>query len=348
MLKQIFIFLFLSAVINNNCYAQYGHEEYEFAPGEKVIFADDFAHDTVGAFPSHWHIAPCNKFNAPDYTDKKFWKVQKHGSEHALLITTTTRYIDPNMPIKYYLHDSFAVEFDYTFDTGIGCAELLFYTYENPDSCIKGCLHLVSSGQVRISDFPGHPENVLLAEYPVPFNHKAWHHFAFAYRKKAVDIYIDNHRLVSIEDCQFTPYGVSLGCIAPVRYEHFRITTGKDNTFNAIITKKKFVTHAIHFDVNKSVIKEESMQFVLGLAQFLKENPKINLEVVGHTDSDGDSLANMKLSLERALAVKNKLVSMGINAARLTTKGLGSSEPLQPNTTEAGKAYNRRVEFIKM
>ena len=345
-ISRIILILF-AMVASRGSYAQ-DNGNYEFAPGNKVIFEDDFSQDTIGAFPSRWHVSSCNKYRMPNVSDKQFWKVQKKGNEQELLITTTLGRIDPNVEPQFYLHDSFAVEFDFTFDTS-GCAEIDFYSYDNPNPCTQACLHVISSGQLRMSDFPGDQRNLYLGKYPGIFDHKAWHHFAMAYKKRAVDIYLDKYRVASIPDCKFSPSAASLSCIAPVRYKGFRITTGKDNnTFSRILTEKKFVTHAINFDVNKSTIKPESMSFIMQLAQFLKANPTVKLEIDGHTDSDGEPSANIKLSQERADEVKKQLVSAGINDNRLTTKGFGASKPLQPNTTPEGKANNRRVEFIKL
>ena len=114
-----------------------------------------------------------------------------------------------------------------------------------------------------------------------------------------------------------------------------------------LLSDKKFTTHGILFDANKSVFKHTSVAFISRLAGFLKKNPSVKLEIDGHTDSDGDAAANMKLSLDRANEVRRQLVAMGVAAARLTTKGLGASKPIDTNATIEGKANNRRVEFIR-
>jgi outer membrane protein OmpA-like peptidoglycan-associated protein len=99
--------------------------------------------------------------------------------------------------------------------------------------------------------------------------------------------------------------------------------------------------------VNDMAIMPQSMPFVTQLAQFLKDNPTMKLEIDGHTDSDGGDVYNLNLSQARADEVKRQLVASGIPAKRLTTKGFGAAKPIKPNTTATGKAENRRVEFIK-
>ena len=79
----------------------------------------------------------------------------------------------------------------------------------------------------------------------------------------------------------------------------------------------------------------------------MNDNPGLNFYVEGHTDSDGDDSLNLKLSEDRAKAVADLLISMGISQNRLKTAGWGESKPTSDNSTPEGKANNRRVEFIK-
>ncbi|MBL7702972.1 MAG: OmpA family protein, partial [Ferruginibacter sp.] len=113
-----------------------------------------------------------------------------------------------------------------------------------------------------------------------------------------------------------------------------------------IFENGKFVTRNIKFDVNKSVLKPESISTIKQVKDYLDKNPNIKLEINGHTDSDGTDEANLSLSQKRADAVKNQLVSMGIEPNRLVAKGFGETQLLDKSTTAEAKANNRRVEFI--
>ena len=131
---------------------------------------------------------------------------------------------------------------------------------------------------------------------------------------------------------------------------YFYVLYDRDDStpkFNKLLTDNKWITHAIRFETGKSVIEQESRDFVGQFAEWLTANPTIKLEIDGHTDSSGIAVANQKLSEDRAQAVKDMLVAAGVAAERLTSKGFGASRPLRSNNTIEGRAENRRVEFVK-
>lgn len=104
----------------------------------------------------------------------------------------------------------------------------------------------------------------------------------------------------------------------------------------------------LQFGVGSAVIIEESHTSIDKLAALLKQKKSYLLSIEGHTDNLGDKKANLKLSKQRAEAVKKYLVAKGISADRIFTEGYGDSRPLGSNTTEAGRKKNRRVEFMIM
>lgn len=134
--------------------------------------------------------------------------------------------------------------------------------------------------------------------------------------------------------------------ILPVNMEQITIAKGSINLFEKLMEDGKIVTNDIHFEYDKAIIKPSSFKTIQEIATMLTENPKIHLSIEGHTDNTGASDYNLKLSSNRAEAVRIALVKMEINTDRLTAKGFGESQPINPNKTEAERALNRRVEFV--
>lgn len=105
------------------------------------------------------------------------------------------------------------------------------------------------------------------------------------------------------------------------------------------------VLRNIFFDLDKYELKEKSFLELDKIVVLLNENPTMKIELIGHTDNQGQKQYNQLLSENRAKSVVNYLISKGINKARLSYKGKGDQEPLGSNTTEEGKALNRRTEL---
>lgn len=128
-----------------------------------------------------------------------------------------------------------------------------------------------------------------------------------------------------------------------------RLAVGAPDTRNKLLADGRWVTRGIRFDVNSDRIRGESYGTLKEIAGVLKENAAVRVRIVGHTDSGGDEAANLDLSRRRAAAVKAALTSeFGIDAARMETDVRGEVEPTAANDSAAGKAGNRRVEFVKL
>ena len=111
-----------------------------------------------------------------------------------------------------------------------------------------------------------------------------------------------------------------------------------------IETGTSFIMHNIFFDLDKSDLQPESQAELARLIEFLQKNPTVSIEIKGHTDNQGDETHNIKLSEARAKAVMDYLIVNGIPPDRLSSKGYGSTKPIQSNETEEGRAANRRTE----
>lgn len=100
----------------------------------------------------------------------------------------------------------------------------------------------------------------------------------------------------------------------------------------------------IYFDFDKTTLKSESYVELNKVVDFLKKNPKVEIQISGHTDSKGNDDYNQNLSQGRSQAVVDYIISQGIDDYRLSAQGYGESKPIESNDTEAGRANNRRVE----
>lgn len=104
----------------------------------------------------------------------------------------------------------------------------------------------------------------------------------------------------------------------------------------------------IYFDTGKATLRPESSDALAQVAELMRADASLVLEIIGHTDDVGDAGANQRLSEERALAVRSALVvEHRVPDRRLRSRGAGEAEPVAPNTSEAGRALNRRVELVK-
>jgi outer membrane protein OmpA-like peptidoglycan-associated protein len=197
-----------------------------------------------------------------------------------------------------------------------------------------------SLGKTGIQSFPA-----ALAKSFSPGN--TWHHVAIYVHKNIGKAYVDAFRVCATNTL---PEAADKFYIKADRYgikiKNLRLAAGGDDKYHKMLTDGKFITHGILFDVNKSSIRPESMGALNEIAKLMKDHGDLNFEIDGHTDSNGNDDANMKLSQQRADAVKEALAGMGIDKSRFTTKGYGETKPIDSNETAEGKANNRRVEFV--
>ena len=121
----------------------------------------------------------------------------------------------------------------------------------------------------------------------------------------------------------------------------------KNPTLVVVTAKEIKITQQIHFAFGKSDIRSISFPVLDAVADVLKSNPKIKLEVQGHTDNVGNKFFNKKLSQQRADSVRRYLTRKGISGSRLVAKGYGMEKPLVPNSNARNRALNRRVQFVR-
>lgn len=327
------------------------YTQYDFVPGDSVLYYEDFSQDAIGDFPASW-------------------TTNKSG-EVSTLNVATGNWLNLNATEGnwWYLKEisfpkNFIVEFDVVPKKGgpryaVGVAvygENGFKEMSDPNSCKTGLVINVSktaweayglkSGAPRIS---GNSALNLVKEEKV-------NHVIIWVQNRRVRIYFGGAKVLDMptilyDDSKFTRLGFMLyrGASSGSFVGNIKVTTASPDNRSKLLTTGKLVTYGIYFDVNKSIVKAESYGTLKNISQLLQENPAIRIKIVGHTDADGDDASNLDLSKRRAASVKNELVNnFGIDGSRIETDGKGETQPIASNNAPSNKALNRRVELIKL
>lgn len=327
--------------------------KYDFVPGDKVLFYEDFSQDAIGDFPALWttdksgevntvNIAPGNWFNLTN-TEGNWWftKDINFPQNFILEFDLIPKKAAPRYAIGILLYgEDKHSEMDKNIEPGkygleIAIAKTLWET--------KGYIKTSPEKITANSNL-----NTVVAEQV--------NHVIIWVQNRRVRIYTKGAKVLDVptniyEGSKFTRLAFRLyrGASAGSYVTNIKITTASPDLRSKLLTEGKIVSYGIYFDVNKDVVKPESYGTLKGIADVLTENPDVKIKIVGHTDADGNDASNLDLSKRRAIAVKNELVkTFGIDAARIETDGMGETKPVAPNDTPSNKALNRRVEFIKL
>lgn len=332
------------------------YSKYDFVPGEKIIVYEDFMQDAIGDLPAKWNTNTAGETVTVDGKTGHWLEITKPGWFMPDFIDS----LPPEFTLEY---DVFADAAVHSWGLTTSLAEL-----KNKDKPTDGQQHVNS---FTFNILPGNDGNgntsydrVKNGAYDAGANSPTSHfkdisktyHIAIWRQKERLRIYYDEEKAWDVPKA-FAPeaklnsvyFNMQLSDKWHYYIGNIRLAVGAPDTRKKILEQNKWVTHGILFDVNSDKIKPESYGTLKEMANVLKEFTDLKVKIVGHTDADGNDAANLDLSKRRAASVKAALAKeFGIDESRMETDGKGESEPIDKNDTPAGKANNRRVEFIKI
>ena len=294
------------------------------------------------------------------------------NGEQAIKLSGWCSEIAPLMKKKDYLPEEFTVEFDVWSPTFYGSSnndhlDVIFYS-EDIDPCVRVCFNPAGLSAeekacqeqnvdvlydfVSPSDEEHHEGGTPGKTAAKYFQPGTWTRVQISFNKRAFKYYINGNRVVNLPNV-VRPTRMKISSVSSCdekdRFylKNFRFAKGAVPLYDRLASDGKIVTYAITFDSGKATIKPESTVEINRIAKLMNEHPELKFEVQGHCDATGSDKVNDPLSQKRAEAIVDALVKQGIDKARLTAVGKGSRVPIASNSTDEGRAKNRRVEFVK-
>jgi OOP family OmpA-OmpF porin len=325
---------------------------YNFKPGNKVLFKEDFSQDATGEFPLQWHTNSKGEVIAFDDIKGKWLRLYKGV------------FLSPTI----LLNENYTLEFDVVINfpkNGVyPLPKLKIGVYDMGNKA-----NLLSSGNSVKNNV-----NIALSPYNKELRVKLtsiengsskmitenYIHIAMDIQKERIRVWIDKERVLDL------PSGVPMtGSLNQLRLEmessnytnkelgyyisNLSFAEGTSDMRSKLLTEGRLESSAILFATNSSKIQSDNQGIIKEVAEALKLDHTMRITVIGHTDSDGDPLSNLTLSRKRAESVKKELTEKyGIDKNSIEIEGKGDKEPVSENITPEEKAKNRRVEFVKI
>jgi outer membrane protein OmpA-like peptidoglycan-associated protein len=329
------------------------YSKFDFVPGNTILYYDNFEKDNIGESPLGWITSTSAEVVTIDGLEGNWLK----------LAAISSRHITRNK--KQSWGNNFTVEFDLllvknTYDPRLNISLINtggnLVTDESILSSGKPALYFESilgaggkQSRATLYGLEGKKFSDIMSEN-LGYNNAEAVHISMCVQGKRFRMWWNDRKLYDLAAVneQYLPnqLGLTFGSVggSDVYISNIRVAKDVPDT-RARFEEGKLVSNLL-FYTGTAKLKPESMGSLLDVSKILKDATS-PVKILGHTDSDGDDAGNLRLSQQRAEAVKSILVKeYNIDQSKFTTEGRGETQPLANNNTAEGKAQNRRVEFI--
>lgn len=313
---------------------------YDFVPGERVIYYSDFTDDQVGNFPARLEFVEGNM------------EVAELGGRRVMRATSRSIFI---IPLPENLPQRFTIEIDVINRPSLDGTD--FYLRGKPGRIDDVTNSMISWGSDGAALLGGGGGEVKLSNNEA--NRVRYRGKPAQLRilgdGKYIKVYLDEKRLANVPNANFERSKV-LHVVVDARSEdnaayigRIRVAESRKSIYDDLVAAGRVATQGLLFDTGSDKLRPESTPTLKLIAGMLEQHPDLRLRIEGHTDNVGAKDANRALSDKRAAAVKAALIGeYRIAAERLESKGFGDTKPAATNATPEGKSNNRRVELVKM
>jgi OOP family OmpA-OmpF porin len=316
---------------------------YDFVPGDRILFYDDFTNDVVGDFPRRLEFVNGN-WDVIDWEGRRLFR--NTGPRAAAFM----------VPLPEALPMRFTIEFEAYFPHG---NQSLAIATDSPGggsgwSSVGGNAFRVGpstegTGVIHTSGRGGSTDRTEeLAQQLVPIRIMVDDTYA--------KVYVGERRVANIPNAEFVR-GESLYFENtyfadedyPMLFGPIRVAAGGADLYSRLEAEGRVATQGILFAYDSDRLEPESTPTLEEIGRMLQDHPELRLAIEGHTDGAGDETYNLELSESRAQSVQTFLIeTYAIDPSRLEAAGFGESNPVADNSSPEGKQQNRRVELVRL
>jgi OmpA-OmpF porin, OOP family len=354
------MFFLLSHAIGQNDTLIRTYKDFDFTPGDKIIYYNDFSLDTLGKYPQKWLTNSPSEIKSLKQYPGIVWFEMNLGS------TNST-------DGKINFQENTTIDFDLIANVGpdstkpVSEIQIYFHSYK-PDELfgdyapgnggfgIKYIDEMVSFYSWKKGDF-----TEIAGQIPTPVmedNKSKKVHISVSIQASRVLFYVNQYKIFDVPNLvpdeipaldRISFFSNGHNVSSSLLISNLRVAVDFSELRSKLNKSGKFSTDAITFDNGTDKIRPESYAVLKEIANIINDNSDRSFQIVGYTDNSGNEGLDMELSKKRAESVKKTLTeNFFVDGNKLSTDGKGGTSPLNKNQTYEEKAVNRRIEIIRL